>query len=219
MPAHMINSFQPIRPRTTEDGTIGLYYRTTWSAQWGDRYVVTDIRNMEIQITLYRAVRRGEIPNYVSIEELHSFLFGDSPYLSKNAMGATVIRTVMNNPRKLKGRTKTNDKARVLYAFNHILELQYGLEWMICTWLRNFLNSTSAPGEAITGPEMMAEELDMLANSSEREFREIYVDPLKEFSMKEPDWKKLTEKFREEMPVVENHRPRPPKPMILKSRK
>lgn len=203
----LINKHQPVRPRISPSGEV-LRYKTmpTLSQR---AYLVTDQRNMVAQLRLYRAVRRGLIPNHVSIDELHNYLFYDYPLITKKVMGATVIRTTMYDPRRLKGVTKNNPKACMLYSFHDMLEFEYGLEWMICTWLRNFLNAESAPKDHIAGPERMEEELDILVNTDDEDVIDVYETPLWAFTMEEPPWISLTSGKREQVPAPSEAAPAP----------
>lgn len=187
-----INSHAPIRPRYLPGSDQMLMFATMPQKNHTGRYQVTSPKNMIAQARLYRAVRKGEIPNNAAIEEIYDYVFFDQPLVSKNLMGATVIRTVLFEPRRLKGVTKDNPRARSTYRFNDIKELEYGLEWMICTWLRKFLNEESAPGgKPVSGPEMMAEELDILANTHEDDYKVLYEDEFWKKSYKDPDWAAL----------------------------
>lgn len=191
-----LNRHQPDRPRIA-DG-IDLRYRTL--PDMNGRFIVTSPVNMIIAARLYRAVRRGEVPNFVAVSDLHDFLFPKREYgLSKKAMGAVVIRTVQINPRRLMGVSRKNDKVRVVYSFAHMLELQYGLEWMICTWLRKFLNDTLAlRGECVvSGQEAMSSELDKLAECDDITFEKFYIENLWQFRMEEPDWATVAKGMKE----------------------
>lgn len=182
-----LNRHQPDRPRVLDN--VHLNYRTL--PVLGDRFTVTHPYNMIAAARLYRGVRRGEIPNFVAISDLYDFYFGTKQYgLSKRTMGAVVVRTVRYNPRKLLGLSKNNDKMRVIYAFGHMKEFEYGLEWMICTWLRRFLNETLALSgdRLVSGQPRMEEELEVMVNSDDVEFEENYITPLWNFEMPEPDW-------------------------------
>lgn len=185
-----LNRHQPDRPRRVEN--IPLNYRTL--PVIGDNFKVTDAKTMITAARLYRAVRRGDIPNFVAVSDLHEFLFKDQLYdISKKTMGSVIIRTVRYNPRKLLGISKKNEKPRVIYAFNHMLELQYGLEWMICTWLRKFLNEWLAPksDNPVLGPDRMSEELDIMVGSDDMDYVELYEKGLWKFYMDEPDWSQI----------------------------
>ena len=181
-----LNRHQPDRPRMIDN--IPLDYRTLPII--GDRFTVTNPFNMIAAARLYRAVRRGDVPNFVAISDLHEYLFPDNQVgLSKKTMGAVVIRTVRYNPRKLLGVSKNNDKMRVIYSFGHILEFQYGLEWMICTWLRKFLNDQIAPGGSLlVGPEAMDLALTRMVECDDITFANEYESRLWDFKMPEPDW-------------------------------
>jgi hypothetical protein len=199
-----LNRHQPDRPYTI-DG-VPLQYRTL--PVIGDNFIVTSTYNMIVSARLYREVRRGNVPNFVAVNDLYEFCFPDDQVgLSKRTMGAVIIRTVRYNPRKLLGVSRKNEKARVIYAFAHMTELEFGLEWMICTWLRKFLNDKIAPKSClVSGPDRMDEELSKLVNSSDEEFASIYEEPLWEFRMDEPKWSELAQGMEESviMPIRHN---------------
>lgn len=187
----VMNQHQPNRPLYGEYGDI-LLYRTRPSRP---NYRVCDWRNMVCQMTLYRYATSPHWTQGTSIEELHDYLLGGFN-ISKNWLGQTILQTVRYDPRKLiaPNRMNKNDRVVKAYVIHHREEMVYGLEWMICTWLRNFLNDQSAPGEQpIFGPNMMLSELDILSTSDEKEFREIYLNPIRQqlWKMKEPDWAAL----------------------------
>lgn len=183
----VMNRFQPSRPLYTDEGGP-LLYRTRPSRT---NYRVCDPRNQMIQMMLYRYAQSEEFTDTPSIDELHYYLFGDLPRISKKLLGETILQALKYNPRKLKGKTKDNPKACMIYHFFQREDLIYGLEWMICAWLRKFLNDTSAPGEqSIDSPSALLGELDVLATCSEDEFNEIYLYPIRDglWSIPEPDW-------------------------------
>ena len=163
------------------------------------RYVVTHPWNMKAQARLYRVARSGQFPNNAAIQEVRDWIFYDSPEVSKKMMGGAVIRTTLYNPRRLKGLTKDNDRAKMMYSFANLLELQYGLEWMICTWLRKFLNEDVARRaiDRIHGPEAMDRELEILAYTSEREYKALYESQYAETKYTDPNWMELTKGFNE----------------------
>lgn len=227
-----INQHAPIRPRSIPDFDRTLLFATMPQKTESARYQVTAPKNMIAQMRLYRAVREGAIPLCGSIQEIYDYVFFGQENVSKNTMGATVIRTVLYNPRRLKGVTKDNDKAMMTYTFHHLLELQYGLEWMLCTWLRKFLNEGAAPGGQgrISGPDMMAQELDILADTPEKDYLEVYEEPVWDTKYSDPDWealvsgrieiRELSEKPREmRAGGLKNYaRPSPPKSMMAPKR-
>lgn len=212
------NRHQPRRDRLPPDVKTPLWFATRPASI--DRYVVTEPRNMIAQMRLYRAVRRGEFVNDAAIDDLHSFIFYDSIDVSKRAMGMTVVRAVLYNPRRLKGVTKENDKACMIYTFHDLRELQYGLEWMICTWFRKFLNEIVAPDgkTALSGPEAIDEELEILVNTEHDEYLGLYEQSVWRFHMEEPDWSKYVTDHPEinevkalKKPEPKKIRPEPPK--------
>lgn len=212
------NRHQPRRDRLPPGVDSPLWFATR-PAQI-DRYVVTEPKHMIAQMRLYRAIRRGEFVNHAPIEDLHSYIFYDSLDVSKRAMGMTLVRSVLYNPRRLKGVTKTNEKARMIYSFYDMREPQYGLEWMICVWLRKFLNETAAPGsDAISGPEAMEEELDILVNTEHDDYLGVYEQSIWNFAPEEPDWSRYVTEYPEmnEVKAISKPEPKPVRPELPKS--
>jgi hypothetical protein len=167
-------------------------------------YQTTETMNRICQMMLYRWCRSDVFVNAPGCGDLHSYLFAERKLpVSKRHLGMTIINVLDYECRKLKGVTKNNPKIRQLYYFRDQLEVQYGLEYMICAWLRKFLNDTMSPMDgkiAAIGDSYeearhhMSEELDILANTEETDFREVYIDPLFTPSghrVEEPNWKLL----------------------------
>lgn len=213
----LLNSHQPVRSRHHPIRDLVLRYRTFPEMSNKRPIKITDPRSMIAQARLYRFVRSGDMENGIAISDLHDHLFYDVPLITKKIMGMTVVQTVIYNPRLLLGQSKLNDKNRVIYRFNDLLDFQYGLEWQICTWLRKFLNDTSAPGAPdVLGPDMVAEELDILTSTNLENYNEIYEEILWNFNMKEPDWVTLVSGRMEEIPMImtglRDQKPRSPVP-------
>lgn len=170
------------------------------------------------QCRLYRAVCKGEVSTQVLISELYEWCFFDKiDTVSKTQMGYNVMQSLIYEPRKMVNR-KSVGKPVMTYVFRHTEDLKYGLEWQICVWLRRFLNEQSAPEDAISTQEEMAEELDFLGNSDGTEYLDIYESKFADFHMEEPDLRTLTATMVEELPKDEQRKPlmaRGPKPRDL----
>lgn len=209
-----MNRFQPNRPLYNDFGKA-LLYRTRPTRI---NYRVCDRRNQMIQLILYRYAQSPEYIDTPSISELHEYLFEDYPSISKKLMGETLLQALRYDPRKLKGKTKDNPKACMIYHFINREDLIYGLEWMICTWLRKFLNDEAAPGEPkIESSSGLLRELDILATCTEEEFLEVYLYPIRDGKWKsgEPNWKEQLRLHGEEpdIPVLHlKEKKLPPKP-------
>lgn len=202
----LLNKHQPIRPSEDAESKKRLLYRTyplmkDSGNPDGRVYRVMEPANQLAQMQLYRWSRSDMFVESPSIADLYDFLIKEPfqnaglPYVaSKHHFGRTITNALDYNPRKLKGQTKDNEKACQIYVFMSQLELQYGLEYMICSWLRKFLNDQVAPGgEPISGPEAMAEELDILCSTPWADYLEVYIHPLQmnRNLYPEPDWRKL----------------------------
>jgi hypothetical protein len=234
----MLNRHQPPRPDKDAETGDKLFYRTYPHLRDGDErtYRVMEPANQLSQMQLYRWSRSDQFVSSPSIADLYDFLiaepFGETrqiqyegivpktvvsgkiPFFpSKHHFGRTITNALDYNPRKLKGQTKDNEKACQIYMFMNPLELQYGLEYMICSWLRKFLNDQIAPGaQVISGSEAMAEELDILNNSSWKDYLEVYVHPLQmnRNLYPEPDWRELLRRSNanEVVPELDSQEPR-----------
>lgn len=200
----VLNRFQPVRPRKDPEDPRPLLYRTypkmkDTGLTNGRVYRTTEPPNRFCQMMLYRWCRGDDFVESPACGELFHYLIARHRFAaSKKHFGATIVNALDYECRKLKGVTKDNPVVRQLYYFENPLELQYGLEYMICSWLRKFLKDQSAPGsDPITGPEDMEMELDILAQSSWKDFEEVYVQPqlgLDAWTAKEPDWRMLLKK-------------------------
>jgi len=180
---------QPERSRVhpTLDRTLRF---TTMPKERGNKVSICTFRSQITQMRLYRAVCQGDVPRQVSISDLYEFAFYDvKEIVSKRQMGTIVVQSVMYEPRVLMNNAMVG-KPTMSYVFGDVLELQYGLEWMLSAWLLKFLNSTAASGEAIGTIEEFAEELDMLGGSDRMTYMDVYELPLKEIRkpFPEPIW-------------------------------
>lgn len=205
MPA-LLNRHQPIRPKEDPESKKRLLYRTypylSEESPTRERcYRVMEPANQLAQMQLYRWSRSDQFVESPSVADLYDYLIREPferaalPYTSsKHHFGRTITNALDYNPRKLKGQTKDNPRACQIYCFINKLELQYGLEYMICSWLRKFLNDQVAPGgQLISGSEAMSEELDILCSTPWADYLEVYVHPLQmnRNVYPEPDWRNL----------------------------
>jgi len=189
----LINEFQPPRPRHCEESGRVLLYRTR--PKYGKTMInIHTYANQVCMMSLYRAVRRGEVPLQVGIGDLYDWISNGG--FSKRNLGSVVVNSVIYEPRLMMNRRETGPM--MTYLFRDIRELEYGLEWMLCVWLRRFLNQLNAHDEQITTTGAMAEELDMLANASDEEFADIYLGELAEFHMAPMDWHELSQRANHE---------------------
>lgn len=195
-----LNPFQPKRPlkhpETGERLMYRLYPQLSFEKTRNERiYRTCEISNRICQIQLYRWTFDEGFIQYPSINELYEYLITSVGLTSsKGHFGRTVTNALDYNPRKLKGVTLDNPKACQIYTFRNELDLRYGLEYQICSWLRRFLKDHSAPGEE---EPVLEEELAFLGSCSWEECQEIYINPMMEFNARqyeEPKWKELLKK-------------------------
>lgn len=213
----MFNRWQPVRPRIHSETGEVLMYATMPNLRRTKIFKVCEFPSMMAQCRLYRAVRKGHVGRQVAIGELYDYAFNDCrSMVSKTQMGYNAVASVIYEPRLLVNNS-TVGKATMTYTFRDILDFQYGLEWQICTWLWKFLNSTAAPGEAIGTSQEMAEELDMLADASDKEYVDVYENGFNDFFIDEPDWRKICLGLKEQLPSGPRKPPlvQPPPPRRL----
>lgn len=176
---------------------------------------IYDPRYVTAQVMLYRwSADPTVFVNSPSIADLHTYLFFDYPEVSKNKMGAVVLQAVDYNPRLLKGKTKDNPKACMTYQFLNREDLMYGLEWMICMWLKQLV--------IIPDGETLEEDLADLAVCLEADLADRFFGLLDEnrHNLKHIDWDKIQAhlgvSFRDEgdrrVVVSERMGERPPPP-------
>jgi len=224
MPA-LLNRHQPIRPTENPESKKRLLYRTypylSEESPTRERcYRVMEPANQLAQMQLYRWSRSDQFVESPSVADLYDYLILEPfqntglPYTSsKHHFGRTITNALDYNPRKLKGQTKDNPKACQIYCFISKLELQFGLEYMICSWLRKFLNDQMAPkSQMISGPEAMQDELDILHSTPWADYLEVYVHPLQmnRNLYPEPDWRELLRRYSvdEVVPELDAQEPR-----------
>lgn len=128
------------------------------------------------QILMYRALRAGVFPNHAAAGELREWL--DTTHV---VLGSIIMQSVVYEARKLWGSRPHGPK--VIYSFNELLELQYGLEWQICTWLPTFLKERDAQEDGIPVDFELEQELEWLAECEEGEFLREFYHPLREIKM------------------------------------
>tara|TARA_R110000851_G_scaffold16046_1_gene52500 strand:- start:731 stop:1381 length:651 start_codon:yes stop_codon:yes gene_type:complete len=188
--AQYINQFQPRRDQKN------MMFRThpRLAQSQGKLYRSCELPNMITQIQLYRYTFHEHFATQIAISDLHDYLVGRVPFISKKHLGAAVLNSLDYDPRKLKGVTKDNDKATMTYIFaGGPLELRYGLEWMICAWYRRFLMSEGTHESDLDTPEKVAWELNLLGTESHEDYVEDVLGPLRrmETNYPEPDWRRL----------------------------
>ena len=195
----MFNAAQPIRPDYTDDG-IPLLYRTQPKKQ-SRLPKFYSIQQILASTRLYRAARRGDIPGQVAISDLYEFTMeGIYDVTSKNAMGHSVVNSLLYEPRKLLNRKDI--KATMTYRILNPLDLIYGLEWQICAVLYTWMDKNGEfPKDREQWQPKMDETLDELANSDHIDYLGLFEEPLLEdageLMMMEPDWIKIIQSYPE----------------------
>ena len=211
MTQRTFNRHQPIRPRTDpETGEILLH--RTFPRLHERMPKLMETHYQLCQMRLYRHCVNGEMVNHAAASAIKEWIG-----TGRNTLGSTILQSVQYEARKLMNR-KSMPKATVVYSFNNLLELQYGLEWQICTWLRTFLKERDAHIPPYSGPEAAEHELEILATMPEEEYITEYEDPLRLMSdlfvkkNREIDWHKLCIGLEEDQVIMKEPAQRGPAP-------
>lgn len=208
---NMMNSFQPIRPRIHPTTGQVLAYATMPNLKRQRLPSICDLPSMMTQCRLYRAVRQGYVEKQVAISDLYEYCFYEKEdIVSKTQMGYIAVASVTYEPRLLVNNSIVG-KPTMTYTFRHLDDFRYGLEWMICVWLRKFLNDNAPPEEAINSADEMATELDLLGNSDLMEYVDVYESKFENFVMLEPDWRSICANLKEDIPDEPKENRPPPK--------
>jgi hypothetical protein len=199
------NQYQPKRGIIDQNGEA-LSFRTYISSP-DSGYDLFDLRNIICQTLLYRWVK-SEFVNGAPIADLHGYLFWEHPTVAKRHLGSTILQAVAYNPRKLKGQTKSNPKACMTYVFHNPKDLEYGLEWMICIWIRRvtLANSAKEVEEAFT--ELSETNHEGLANL----FWDPMMQPVVHATIQDFDWEALWEQH--ELVVQQRRTIEKPRPVL-----
>lgn len=168
-------SYLPIRP---EDN---FCYRT-YPANPTGLYNEIQLESIKAQIDLYRWVHGLDWVNFVSIADLHEYFEAD---YAKRFMGQVVVACTTYDPRRLKGVTKNHPKNVSCYFWRYREDLQYGLEWQICEWLRHVA--------ANDDPTVLDDELNELATCDQSDLKSLYLDPIinGDVELYRTDWVKV----------------------------
>lgn len=211
------NRHQPLRPTTHPETGIFLLHRTfpmlmkRMPKLMSAPYQITQMR-------MYRALRRGEFPNHVKASELREWLG-----CSHKVLGGIILQAVRYEARKVVTRKEFNGSI-IAYQFHDLLELEYGLEWMICMWLRNFLTEAGLSDMRVAGPVAMQQALDDLVLMNEDDYVIDYEEPIKLPEIQEKfqktwwdlNFRELTRGLQEEpVPEASNTRKSPPKSLAI----
>jgi len=196
------NPSQPIRPRYhPEDGTVMNYATFPPVNRLNRAFKVCSSASMITQCRLYRAAYKGEFERQMATSDIHQWCFHDTN-ITKAQMGYVLVRSVIYEPRLMMN-NKMVGKATMTYVFRTDKDLLYGLEWMICTWLRRFLN-IGATQDQLIGPnaEEIAKELDLLGNSDDENYLEVYESKFYDsrYFIPEPNWLELCAGLKENIP-------------------
>lgn len=192
MQGYKHNRFLPIRNKT-------LHYRTHISNP-NSTYNLYDHKNMKVQVILYHWCRTDFI-NHVPISELHQWLFEKYPEITKRQVGRTVLQASTYDPRRLKGVTKDNPKATMIYIWEDVRDLQYGLEWMLSMWIWRLENEWLDIHENTNEQhrKMVNDIFEDLASCSSRDMHSLYADETENshvFGLNERvDWAALWVKY------------------------
>lgn len=180
---YYISNLQPRRPLE------GLNYRTYPRTDDPGLAILRD-QAVTAQMMMYRWFANNEVPEMVSIDDLHREIFNGN-HVSKRVMGQMLLNALSYDPRKTKGVEKgLTEKATACYVIKDSMEVVYGLEWMICSWYRKFFGPYIE--DEIKDADDMAREFEIIKTCDPREFSEMIADLNKVVIQVKPiDWKKL----------------------------
>lgn len=181
--SQIFNRHQPIRSTTHPQSGIFLLHRTfpmmlkRMPKLMSASYQITQMR-------MYRALRRGEFPNHAKASEMREWLD-----CNHRVLGGIILQAVRYEARKVVTR-KSLGGSVVAYSFHDLLELEYGLEWQICMWLRTFLKEVGLCDVRPSGPLAMEEALDDLAQMNEEDYLIDYEEPIQDAEIQDMFLKK-----------------------------
>ena len=143
-------------------------------------YNVLSPMSMAAQVMLYRwSTDVNLFVNMVKQSELHEYLMHPYPFVGKKTLGTVICSSTIYNPRVLKGGSATTKPAQC-YLWRRRLDLVYGLEWQLCTWLWEF------------GGDMQ----DHLKDISSRPLGEVHAKYLQKMpTYRQMDWPEIFEKY------------------------
>lgn len=161
-----------IRPAEV-DGTR-LFYRT--KHEYNPRqYNPFDPLNVLVQMRLYRrflqeherALETGEFGNLIEKDRLMELVFPDQPRVKKQRVGRILRFCIQYEPGFQKNPAEaTGWKSRFYWRWNHPLDIVYGLEYLMLSWLPTVVNADD--GECNTA-EDYAEELEVIRDQDAEE--------------------------------------------------
>jgi len=185
------SKYAPIRPYKTHDGIL-LNYRHYPTNILAPMVRITHFNSMQAQMHLYRWAMGLDFVKVVCIEDLYHYLTSLGMDSTKRAMGISVSNAVRYKPQILKGVTRDNDKARSCYSINHHLDLAYGLEWQIATWLPQMIDD-------VTDRESFTAELQQMLDENGKDLSHLYITRY----VNEPNWREIfsTHKLTPELPM------------------
>lgn len=155
--------------RPTEVNGKRIYYNQTPKFN-PKTYTVFDPDNVLTQIKLYRYFRSRAVsdPVIITKDQFMEDVFSSHPQITKLRVGK-IFKMIMpykihfqRNPSK-----QTGGVAQTLYKWRHPKELQYGLEFLILTWLPYFIEEVS--DDVINTAKLFIEELDILYDQTPKE--------------------------------------------------
>ena len=112
----------------------------------------------------------------VSRDQIMAHYFGDVPDMSQKRLGVIVNDAVQYS-------APYNNNGEHSWRFHHQLDILYGLERQIASWLEPFLRQIEEENfEEFSGPERIDEELDYIKNRTLVEDIELIYEPAVDLS-------------------------------------
>lgn len=154
--------------RPTEIDGVRLFYRLKLKKYRNGRSLnLRDPVNMIIQVRLYRWSASPDFRNMVETRLLCEDLFLDFPWMTTRQIGAVVTNAVEYRAYRQRNPGRSNGPFSTFWwRFLHPMDLHYGVERMICSWLPDFVRKVSGGENKITDEQALLKELEKLKNMS-----------------------------------------------------
>lgn len=151
-----------------------LFYRTqhTFSRQ---KFNPFDPDNITVMLRMYRwslaeyerEQKIGEFGGMILKDDLMRYVFPDCPNVKKQRVGKVLRLCIQYEPGFQRNPAKSNGwKNEFFWRWNHALDLVYGLEFLMLSWLPRVVEADG--GECRTA-EDFAEELEVIRDQTKEE--------------------------------------------------
>lgn len=182
--------------RPVADGDTRLFYRTV-SKKTARPMNLRDPLNMVVQLRLYRWSASNDFQDCIQKDHLIQRLFSDVPDVTKVRVGRLLRDVLQYEPGFQRNPGKANGPVSTFWwRFQHPLELHYGVERLITSWLEDFNILVNPDDEPIDTEQRMMEELQCLVDQDPGDDIEFFMEEA------------INRSFELSMPVQESTRPK-----------